>query len=169
VSPIYIDLRRLVGFPKLLSQVAKVYVEILSKIRFDHIGALPYAALPIASSISLQTGWSMIYPRKETKEYGTKAQIEGVYHQGQKVVIIDDLISTGGSKFEGIHKLESAGLVVEDVVVLLDRSSDGATVLKEKGYLLHSVMRIADLLAFYEKNGMVDNEKIAEAKVFLNL
>jgi uridine monophosphate synthetase len=149
--------------------VAKVYEEILSKISFDHIGALPYAALPIASSISLQTGWSMIYPRKETKEYGTEAQIEGVYHQGQKVVIIDDLISTGGSKFEGINKLESAGLVVEDVVVLLDRSPDGATVLKEKGYLLHSVMRIADLLVFYEKNGMVDNEKIAEAKVFLNL
>ena len=169
VSPIYIDLRRLVGFPELLSQVATAYVEILMKLKFDHIGALPYAALPIASSISLHAGWSMIYPRKETKQYGTKAQIEGVYDRGQKVVIIDDLISTGGSKFEGIQKLETAGLVIEDVVVLLDRSRDGKSVLKNKGYLLHAVMSISDLLTYYDKNGMVEKERITEAKAFLNL
>ncbi len=60
----------------------------------------------------------MIYPRKEVKTYGTKAEIEGEYHAGETVVVIDDLATTGGSKFEAIEKLTGAGLVVKDVVVL---------------------------------------------------
>ncbi len=52
----------------------------------------------------------MIYPRKEVKEYGTKAEIEGEYHAGETVVVIDDLATTGGSKFEAIEKLTGAGL-----------------------------------------------------------
>jgi uridine monophosphate synthetase len=166
-SPIYIDLRRLVGYPHLLVEVASAYVRILSDLKFDHLAALPYAALPIASAISLQSGWSMVYPRKEVKSYGTKAQIEGVYQLGEKVAVIDDLISTGGSKFEGIEKLESAGLKVEDVVVLIDRSPDQGAELVERGYKLHAVLTIADLLDHYEQTDQVDPAKIAEARVFL--
>ena len=63
----------------------------------------------------------MIYPRKEVKAYGTKAEIEGEYHAGETVVVIDDIATTGGSQFEAIEKLTGAGLVVRDVVVLVDR------------------------------------------------
>ncbi len=166
-SPIYIDLRRLAGYPQLLAQIADAYLQILNKLHFDQLAALPYAALPIASAISLQGGWPMVYPRKEIKAYGTKAQIEGVYEAAQKVVVIDDLISTGGSKFEGIEKLELAGLKVADVVVLIDRSLDGGAELIERGYQLHAVFTIADLLADYEQSGAIDGAKISEVRDFL--
>ena len=168
VSPIYIDLRRLVGYPLLLSQIAIAYIQILKNLKFDQLAALPYAALPIASAISLQGHWPMVYPRKEVKEYGTKAQIEGVYEAGQQAVVIDDLISTGGSKFEGIEKLESGGLKVMDVVVLIDRSPDQGAELIERGYLLHAVLTIADLLRIYEQTGAVDSQKINEVRAFLS-
>ena len=99
-SPIYIDLRRLVGYPDTLERVAKLYLPLIEKLTFDRLGALPYAALPITSLISLLGGWPMIYPRKEKKEYGTRADIEGVFHPGEKVLVIDDLVTTGGSKVE---------------------------------------------------------------------
>ena len=166
-SPVYIDLRRLVGYPKLLAEVATAYSTILQNLQFDHLAALPYAAMPIASAISLQSGWPMIYPRKEAKTYGTKTQIEGVYQPGEKAVVIDDLISTGGSKFEGIEKLEDAGLRVSDVVVLIDRSPDGGRELAERGYNLHAVLTITDLLAYYDQTGAMPSEKIAEVREFL--
>ena len=166
-SPIYIDLRRLVGYPHLLSKVGEAYAKILHDLQFDLLAALPYAALPITSTISLQMGWPMVYPRKEVKTYGTKAQIEGVFEIGQKAVVIDDLISTGGSKLEGIKKLELAGLDVDDVVVLIDRSSDGGAELINSGYKLHSVLQISDLLTYYEQKGDVDSLKIADVREFL--
>jgi len=130
---------------------------------FAELSVIP----PVATAISLTGNFPMIYPRKEGKEYGTKAQIEGVFEPGQKVVVIDDLISTGGSKFEGIKKLESAGLEVKDVVVLIDRSPDGGAELAERGYRLHAVLTIGDLLDIYQKAGAIDAQKIAEVKAFL--
>ena len=166
-SPIYIDLRRLVGYPKLLSEVALAYIYLLKDLQFDHVGALPYAAMPIASAISFQSNWSMVYPRKEVKAYGTSAQIEGVYRAGEKVVVIDDLISTGESKFEGIEKLKSAGLSVEDVVVLIDRSPDGGASLSRRGYKLHPVLTLPQLLDYYEQTGKVAKSAIGTARSFL--
>jgi uridine monophosphate synthetase len=168
VSPIYIDLRRLVGYPKILTNVAEAYAKILQNLQFDQLAALPYAAMPIASAISLQLACPMVYPRKEVKAYGTKAQVEGVYKPGQKVVVIDDLISTGGSKLEGIEKLESAGLKVEDIVVLIDRSLDGGSALFAHGYTLHAVLSIDDLLDDYERKGKIGSETVSDTRKFLS-
>ena len=123
ISPIYIDLRMLVSYPGLLAVVAQSYLPLLSGLQFSRIAGLPYAAIPIATAISLAGNYPMIYPRKEVKAYGTKAEIEGEYHPGETIVVIDDLATTGGSKFEAIEKLTGAGLVVKDVVVLVDRQS----------------------------------------------
>ena len=81
-SPIYIDLRLIITYPKLLAQVGSAYLPILSGLKFDRLAGLPYAAIPIATAISLQASYPMIYPRKEVKTYGTKAEIEGDYHAG---------------------------------------------------------------------------------------
>ena len=81
-SPIYIDLRELVSYPTLLAQVARAYLPLLKDLAFDRLAALPYAALPIATAISLQSGWPMLYPRKEAKDYGTRAEIEGAFTPG---------------------------------------------------------------------------------------
>nr|WP_321508864.1 orotate phosphoribosyltransferase [uncultured Hyphomonas sp.] len=122
ISPIYIDLRRLVSYPGWMTQVAAAYIRQLKELEFDRIAGLPYAALPISTAVSLQGNWPMIYPRKSAKAYGTAAEIEGLYHAGETVAIIDDLATTGGSKFEAIEKLTSVGLKVKDVVVLIDRN-----------------------------------------------
>jgi uridine monophosphate synthetase len=167
-SPIYIDLRRLIGFPRLLTEIADAYIHILRGLEFDHLAALPYAALPIASAISLHSNWSLVYPRKETKTYGTKAQIEGVFEAGEVVVVIDDLISTGGSKVEGIEKLTSVGLVVHDVVVLIDRSVEGGKELTNRRIKLHTIMTLPNILDYYHGKGVVPETLLQTTRRFLS-
>ena len=167
LSPIYIDLRRLVAYPGLLARVASAYLPLLRELSFDHLAALPYAALPIGTAISLQGGWSLVYPRKEVKTYGTKAAIEGVFNPGERVVVIDDLTTTGGSKFEAIEKLSEAGLQVTDVVVLIDRQSGAAERLAKAGYRLRPVFTLGQLLDHWERTGRVPENQIAATRTFL--
>jgi uridine monophosphate synthetase len=161
-SPIYLDLRQLVSNPELLARAAAVYVLLLRELKFDRIAGLPYAALPIATAISLQAGWPMIYPRKEAKEYGTKAQIEGQHAPGERIAMIDDVVTTGGAKLEALEKLRGAGLVVEDLVVLVDRESGGAESLREMGVALHAAARLRDLLPIWQAQGKLTAEQIAQ-------
>lgn len=166
-SPIYIDLRYIISFPKLLETIGAAYLPLLKELNFKRIAGLPYAAIPIATAVSLQGNYPMIYPRKEVKTYGTKAEIEGEYHAGETVVVIDDLATTGGSKFEAIEKLTGVGLVVKDIVVLVDRQSGAKESLEQAGYNLHAVLTITQLLDYWEGNGKVSKEKIAETRKFL--
>jgi uridine monophosphate synthetase len=167
VSPIYIDLRQIITYPKLLERVGAAYLPILKKLEFKRIAGLPYAAIPIATAVSLQGSYPMIYPRKEVKAYGTKAEIEGEYHAGETVVIIDDLATTGGSKFEAIEKLTGVGLVVKDIVVLVDRQSGAKESLAQSGFNLHSVLTITEMLDHWEKTGKVAKDKIVATREFL--
>ncbi len=166
-SPIYLDMRQLVSFPALLGRVASAYVAVLRGLRFDRLAGLPYAALPIATAISLQAGWPMIYPRKEAKSYGTGAEIEGAFTAGERVAVIDDLTTTGTSKFEAIEKLAAAGLQVEDVVVLVDRQSGAREALAGAGYRLHAVLTLEELLDYWAGEGRVPAAQIATARAFL--
>ena len=167
-SPIYIDLRQLISFPSLLEQVGAAYLPLLATLKFDRLAGLPYAAIPIATAVSLQGGYPMIYPRKETKQYGTKADIEGEFHVGETAVVIDDLATTGGSKFEAIQKLTAAGLLVKDVVVLVDRQSGAKQALAEAGYTMHAVLTITQLLDHWQADGTVESDKIEATREFLS-
>jgi uridine monophosphate synthetase len=166
-SPIYIDLRRLASRPALLSQVAGAFLPALNALTFDRLAPLPYAALPIGTAVSLQGGWPMIYPRKEVKDYGTGAAVEGEYAPGERVVVIDDLITTGGSKIEAIEKLTAAGLSVGGVVVLIDRRSAGEDSLNRAGYPLHAVFTLSRLLDYWEEEKAVPPEQLAAARDYL--
>jgi uridine monophosphate synthetase len=166
-SPIYIDLRQLISHPPLLAQVAEAYLPLLEKLNFDRLAALPYAAIPIATAISLAGNYPMIYPRKEVKTYGTKAAIEGEYHTEETVVVIDDLTTTGLSKFEAIEKLTAAGLRVRDVVVLIDRQSGARQALAERGLRLHAIFTLSQLLDIWEHAGRVSPEGLAATRAFL--
>jgi uridine monophosphate synthetase len=167
VSPIYIDLRRLVTFPGWMTQVAAVYIQQLSQLEFDRIAGLPYAALPIATAISLQGNYPLIYPRKDVKDYGTGMAIEGIYHPGETVVVIDDLATTGGSKFEAIEKLAEAGLNVRDVVVLIDRQSGAREALTEAGYRMHALLTLSQLLDHWDETQRLPANQIARVRAFL--
>jgi uridine monophosphate synthetase len=167
ISPIYIDLRQLISFPKLLERVATAYLQLLRKLSFDRLAGLPYAALPITSAISLIGNLPFIYPRKEVKAYGTKAEIEGLFNVGERVVIIDDLATTGESKLESIEKLTSAGLNIKDIVVLIDRQSGASEIISKAGYTLHSVTTLTILLDYYEKTGKVAHDQAESVRKFI--
>lgn len=145
-SPIYVDLRLLVSNPQGLALAASQYGKILDDLIFDRLAAIPYAGLPLGTAVALQTRMPLIYPRKEVKEYGTGRTIEGWYHPGETVVVLDDLISSGGSKVTAIKPLVEAGLKVQDVVVLIDRESGGREEMAALGVTVHSVFKLRDML-----------------------
>lgn len=167
ISPIYIDLRILVSFPEVLEKVASLISEVLDDLEFDLIAGIPYTALPIASIVSVKRKIPMIYSRKEVKEYGTKKKIEGIYKKGDKCVVIDDLITTGDSKFETAEPFESEGIIVNDFVVLIDREQGGRETLKNRGYNLHSIISIFELLDVLASSNKITEEDYKKSKSFL--
>jgi len=165
-SPIYVDLRLLVSRPDVLRQVAYAYAQLIrqelgvgdqsSGVR---LAAIPYAALPIGTAVALEMGLPLIYPRREVKAHGTGQKIEGAFRAGERAIVLDDLITTGGSKLEAIQALETAGLVVQDVVVLLDREQGGREELEAAGYRLHAVLRLSEVLEWLVEAGRISPEQ----------
>jgi uridine monophosphate synthetase len=166
-SPIYVDLRLLVSHPSTLRDVARVYAQLLRPLAFDRLAAIPYAALPIGTAVSLELGYPLIYPRKEAKAHGTRRAVEGEFQKGELVVVLDDLITTGGSKLEAIAPLEEVGLQVKDVVVLIDREQGGREVLEERGYRLHAVFGLGEMLDVLAQHGRISAAQRDAVKAFL--
>ena len=154
-SPIYLDLRMLVSRPGVLWRAARAYASLLAGLSFDRLAAIPYAALPIGTAVALLTGRPLIYPRREAKAHGTRRLIEGAWRPGETVVVLDDVVTTGGSKLEAIRPLEESGLVVRDVIVLIDRQQGGRATLEAQGYRLHAVLGMREILETLVKRGRV--------------
>jgi uridine monophosphate synthetase len=155
-SPIYLDLRLLVSDPALMRTVARAMARLLAGLSYERIAAIPYGGLPIGQAVALETNRPLIYPRREVKEYGTKKAIEGAFTPGETVVVLDDLVTTGGSKLEAIAPLTEAGLVVKDVVVLVDRGQGGTEELAAHGYALHAVLTLGRLLDALVRRGAIN-------------
>lgn len=167
-SPIYLDLRRLVSRPNILRRVAQAYVEKLRELRFDRLAGIPYAGLPIATAIALEMDRPLLYPRRETKDYGTRAAIEGEFAPGEAVVVIDDLATTGGTKIETIQRLGAAGLIVHDVVVLIDREQGAGKMLADAGVQLHALVTLRQLLEEWRAAGEITRGQHEEVAAFLD-
>lgn len=167
ISPIYIDLRLLVSYPDLLNGVAEAFWTKVKNLNFDLLCGVPYTALPIATAISLLHRKPMIMRRKEAKEHGTKKTIEGSFKSGQNCLVIEDLITTGMSIFETIDPLEKEGLKIQDVAVLIDRQQGGQKKLSEKGYTLHSVFTLSEMLDVLEKTDRLDKSTTASVRQFI--
>ncbi len=166
-SPIYIDLRLLVSQPALLAQAAEAYTLIIAQIQCDRIAGVPYAALPIATAVCLRMGIPLIYPRKEVKAHGLGKEIEGAWEAGERVVIVEDLITSGGSTIATAERLRAAGLVVEDVVVLIDREQGGVANLQAAGLRAHSVFKLSEMLDYLEREQQVEPATAHAVRAFL--
>ena len=175
-SPVYVDLRLLASHPTVLRQVARAYAELLQAEvglgqpgKRTRLAAIPYAALPIGTAVALELDLPLIYPRKEVKGYGTSRPIEGEYEPGDRAVVLDDLITTGGSKLAAIAPLEAAGLEVQDVVVLIDREQGGREELEAAGYRLHSVLRLSEMLGMLVTAGRISEKQQEETMALIHL
>jgi uridine monophosphate synthetase len=166
-SPIYIDLRLLVSDPGLLAHAANAYAGLLAKLDCNRIAGIPYAALPIATAVSLRSGVPMIYLRKESKAHGLGRDIEGDFRPGERIVIIEDLITSGGSTLQTVAKLRESGLIVEDAVVLIDREQGGVANLAAAGVTAHAVFTLGAMLDHLEHSGRLDPARAAEVRAFL--
>ena len=170
VSPIYLDLRQLVSYPAVLRRVARAYADMVRAkgLAFNRLAGIPYAGLPIATALALEMNFPLIYPRREAKEYGTKAVVEGSFADGETALVIDDLATTGGAKIEAIQKLAAAGLTVHDVAVLIDREQGARESLAQAGYRLHAVCTLRQLLEAWRRNGAITTEQFDSVTNFLN-
>ena len=167
-SPFYVDLRPLASDPKILKKLAEHLLEILPKdTKLDLICGVPYAALPMATVMSLLSGIPLIMKRKEAKGYGTKKLIEGIYKQGQSCLLVEDVITSGKSLLETIAEVEKEGLKVSDIVVVLDRQQGGKELLEQKGYRVHTLFTITEVVKILHEVGEIDNEQVAKIHDFL--
>lgn len=164
ISPIYIDLRLLVTHPQVLKQAAQAMAATISQFstpnsQFDRLAAIPYAGLPIGVAVALETNKPLIYPRKEAKDYGTAKLIEGEYRAGETALMVDDLITKGTAKLEALAPLTDAGLIVKDILVLIDREQGGTEELAARGVALHAVFALSQMM-----DGLVNAGKLTPAQ-----
>jgi uridine monophosphate synthetase len=166
-SPIYIDLRLLVSRPTLLWQAAHAYANLLGGLPADRVAGVPYAALPIGTAVSLVSDIPMIYPRKEAKAHGLGKNVEGLWHPGERIVVIEDLITSGGSTIQTAEQLRALDLVVEDVIVLIDRQQGGVEKLAAAGIRAHAVFTITEVIDTLVEMGSIDRDMQATVMAFI--
>ncbi|MFQ5980248.1 MAG: orotate phosphoribosyltransferase [Candidatus Heimdallarchaeota archaeon] len=146
-SNLYIDLRLVFGNPKWFLKTQEAFANlILEKTpQFDGFATVPTAGLPFTAGLALKFEKPFFYIRGSKKEHGLHKIIEGGDVKGLKLVVIDDLISSGHSKLPAIDVLRDGGAIVEDVCVIIDRELGGKTTLKQQGINLHAVALISEL------------------------
>lgn len=166
-SPFYVDLRPLASDPKILKNLANYLLDMLPLDNFDLICGVPYAALPMATAMSLESYIPLIIKRKEAKEYGTKKMIEGIYQKGQNCLLVEDVITSGKSLVETIAEVEQEDLKVADIVVVLDREQGGKQLLESQGYRVHTLFNISEVCSILQEKGELTCDEVTRIQDFL--
>lgn len=167
LSPIYIDLRVIRSFPAVTESTVEVYKELIRGLNFDLLADVPTAATPITAILSYELKVGMISPRKEEKEHGIMAKVEGVFKKGNVVLLVDDLVTQADSKLEVIRGLEKQGLIVRDVVVLIDREQGGPQQLGKAGYQCHAAFPLSEILGLYSKEKKISKDEYERTIAYL--
>lgn len=164
-SSIYINLRKIISYPSLLRNVANAMWEATQHCKYDVVCGVPYTALPIATCLSLDHDIPMIMRRKEKKDYGTKQMIEGVFQTGQHCLVIEDVVTSGASIIETTKELEKVGLLVKDVVALIDREQGGRKTL-ETLYRFHSILSLSTITDTLLASNLLSTKEREAIKLF---
>ena len=155
MSPFYVDCRLLMAHPAPRNLVAQLAFEAIKDLPFDCIGGLEIGAIAIATAISdygyrekPRREWRTFVVRKQPKDHGLGKLIEGAVKPGDRGLIVDDVLTTGGSIIKAAEAAREAGLRVDHALVIVDRNEqNGRASVEEKALTLMSLLTIKDLLA----------------------
>jgi len=171
-SSYYVDLRLVPSYPHEFRKMVKYLEnEITQEIgldKFDSIVSVPTGGLVIASALAIETIKPLIYVRSKPKDYGTSKSVEGKIHDGMKVVMIDDVATTGGSVVNAIKSLKEANISIKDAYVIVNRMEGADNALLELGVKMHSILNILQIAeTLYEQN-LIDATVLERVKKQIN-
>ena len=172
-SPVYTDCRRLISFPRVRRTLMDFGVATMIREAgaeaFDAVAGGETAGIPFAAWMADQLGLPMQYVRKKPKGFGRNAQIEGEVREGQRVLLVEDMTSDGGSKVTFVNALRTAGTTVEHcfVIFFYDIFPESQKILGDLGVTLHRLATWWDVLAVAKASGQFDPGMLAEVEAFM--
>lgn len=161
--PYEIKLQYLTSQPKILHFTAKLLWSIIKKETFDLIAG-PYTDIPLATAISLEYNWPMIFIRGERKKYGKEKLIEGNYCVDQKVIMVNEEISDPADTLQLLGRLEGSGLNVVGLYVLVDRGLGGIELIREKGYKCEALVTLNDIFIHLFESGKISPDQLDKTR-----
>jgi orotate phosphoribosyltransferase len=160
LSPYYLDLRIVPSFPDAFRIAMELLQKAAKKIpAVNKIGGIPTGGLPWASVLAYSLSRPLVYVRKEVKHHGREKMVEGMLAPGDRVLLVDDVITTGHNILNALQTLRAEGGVVEDALVLVDREEGGEEHLHKEGVALHSTIRMSQLA-----KQLLDMDAISESQ-----
>jgi orotate phosphoribosyltransferase len=162
VSPYYIDLRIVPSFPDAFRDICDLYAQTITKQiglkNFDRVAGIPIAGIPFATQIAYNLKKPLLYVRKGIKLHGRERRVEGILVSGDKVLLIDDLVTTGISLKEAAEAVRAEGGVATDAVAFIDREEGGKELLEKNGIKLHPLLKISEIAKTLYEMGTLDEE-----------
>ena len=143
----YFDKYRFEARPEILKYIAKQMVHLLPD-NFDYLAGLEMGGIPIATALSIQTGKPIVFVRKQAKEYGTCQFVEGADIYGKKLVIVEDVVTSGGQIVISTNDLRNAGAIIDTAICVIDREAGGVELLDKSKLKLHSLFTMSELKAY---------------------
>ena len=140
-SRVYVDVKLASTFPDILEMIAEKMAAKLKGLDFDRIACVELGGVPIAVALSLKLKKPLIIFRKERKEYGVKGDRIGEVKRGERVVVVEDVITTGSSALSAARRVEESGAVVAGIIAVVDR--------EESGKEFMSILKLSDLIKAY--------------------
>ena len=161
-SPYYIDLRQTISSPITMDWIANAFTRIIlneiGRDRIDKILGVPTAGVPFATVVSQKLSLPLIYYRQARKEHGVRKKVEGTLERNDRVLIVDDLITTGESVIEAAEVVRDQGGVVNELVVLLDREQGGQQRLRSSRIEPHVLFKISNAMTWLHQVGLISDE-----------
>jgi orotate phosphoribosyltransferase len=163
-SPYYVDLRIVPSFPDAFREICDFYVEyITSQVglkTFDRVAGVPLAGIPFASQIAYNLRKPFLYVRKGARRHGRQRRVEGILVSGDRVLLIDDLVTTGLNLKKAINAIRAEGGVVTEVVALLDREEGGKEKLEKSGVKIHTLLQMREVADTLYEIGAIDEANL---------